>query len=219
MTFSTRSTLLPDNSFAPYTVIRQNQYCRMPWKNNLGETLEICRSADDKGLRFRISQAPIVDNSTFSDFSGLDRSLILLKGAGINLQHQKKNQNISRHSLKLELDMAHFDGEAITQTDLINGSIEALNIMVRKQDTKADIKVCIAPFCLNYDLTEISLFTGFYTHSICSLELIMQYIQKGNQKSIFWSIDLPENSLFIVNSDATLLCKTGHGIFIKVKEF
>ena len=146
-----------------YQLIEQKNYLRMPWKNGLGETLEIQRHEDEQGLRFRISQASVQDDGVFSDFSGLDRTLVLLSGNGMQLSCQNTNQKSQQHTLTAPLDMARFAGGARTYASLTQGVIEDLNIMVRDSDSVAKVQACFAPADIALLDTE-TLLTGFYAN-------------------------------------------------------
>ena len=120
---------------ANFQIITANNFKNMPWKNGLGSTLEIKRYNDKNGQRFRISKAAVVEDGLFSDFSGQERTLVLLSGKGMMLNH-KGQHGESSHRLKKTLDMARFSGGNETYAILENNTpIEDLNIMVRAKDT------------------------------------------------------------------------------------
>ena len=60
----------------------------MKWKNGLGSTKEITKKEEGPGIRFiyRASNAQVGCDSPFSDFTGYDRHLVLLKGRGMILE-------------------------------------------------------------------------------------------------------------------------------------
>jgi environmental stress-induced protein Ves len=62
-------------------------YARMPWKNGGGQTTEIAVSAGASLADFdwRVSIAEINADGPFSAFAGVDRTLVLLSGAGVRL--------------------------------------------------------------------------------------------------------------------------------------
>ena len=69
-------------------LIREKSYRRQPWKNGGGETIEIAvfpagASVDD--FDWRISMALVATDGPFSTFSGIDRTLTILDGQGIDL--------------------------------------------------------------------------------------------------------------------------------------
>ena len=74
-----------------HRILRSPDHRRMPWKNGRGETTEIAvhpagASIDDFG--WRVSMAGVAEDGDFSLFPGIDRTLAVLTGAGIELQVQ-----------------------------------------------------------------------------------------------------------------------------------
>tara|TARA_R110001606_G_scaffold249251_1_gene397212 strand:- start:1949 stop:2548 length:600 start_codon:yes stop_codon:yes gene_type:complete len=194
-----------------FIIIEQDQYKRMPWKNGLGETLEIQRYEDNDGLRFRISQASVVENGVFSDFSGLHRTLVLLSGNGMTLKHTSKNYSHT-NDLSNALDMARFSGGDETHATLKNCKIEDLNIMVRETDTQAKIEACVAPCsllssnnCTLFSNDDI-LFCGFYVCEDGVLEIENTVLTIG------------AHSMVIFSQNAHARLTKGSGVFIRITE-
>lgn len=185
-----------------FIIIEQDQYKRMPWKNGLGETLEIQRYEDESGLRFRISQASVVENGLFSDFSGLHRTLVLLSGDGMTLEHAGKNKSHT-NELSKALDIARFSGGDETHATLKNGKIEDLNIMVRDTDTQAKVQACTAPCSLSFSTN--TLFNGFYVCEDSVLE-----IENADAMSV------KAHSMVMFSEEANATLAQGNGILIKV---
>ncbi|MEO9273763.1 HutD family protein [Marinomonas sp. 5E14-1] len=198
------------NSQSCYQVILQDEYKRMPWKNGLGETLEIYRAEDADGLRFRISQASVVEDGIFSDFSGLHRTLVLLSGDGMTLAHQSQPDSV----LGARLDMASFFGGDETHATLHNSAIEDLNIMVRETDTKANVIACIndsLDSSSSHSICEIAIseenaFSSFYANQACEAKLDESQI-----------ITLPANSTLVIKQTARFCLVQGSGALITVE--
>jgi uncharacterized protein len=186
-----------------FIIIEQAQFLRMPWKNGLGETLEIQRYEDNQGLRFRISQASVVENGMFSDFSGLHRTLVLLSGEGMTLEHTNSN-NSNHNALSKPLDIARFSGRDETHATLKNGKIEDLNIMVRESDTRAKVKACAAPFSLSF-LNGNALFNGFY-----AAEDSVMDIENAD------SLSIKAHSMVIFSEKAHTTLIQGSGVLVEV---
>lgn len=112
-------------------IISKEQFTEIPWKNGLGKTIEMAISDNDTvdSFDWRISQATVANDGFFSDFSGLERNLVLIEGEGITLTHDEDKQDV----LSKLLEFANFDGGSKTFGELHNGTIVDLNIM-----TKAD---------------------------------------------------------------------------------
>ena len=189
-----------------YQILLPQQYKSMPWKNGLGNTLEIERYDDKNGLCFRISQASVIENGLFSDFSQLQRTLVLLSGKGITLKHfaieyldQQQNHKVRYvNELIKPLDMAHFDGGDKTLATLHDGKIEDLNIMIRKTDTTANVTVMELGRPLVISDSHKLLYSAYYANSICSLRL-NEY--EGNSHVV----ELPKHSLIRLKVDPRLI--------------
>ena len=189
------------------TIIEQAQYQRMPWKNGLGETLEIQRHDDESGLRFRISQASVVEDGVFSDFSGLHRTLVLLSGEGMTLEHTDTNtdtQNRHTHVLNNVLDIARFSGGDKTHATLKNGKIEDLNIMVRESDTQAKVEACAAPCSLLLSNSD-TLFSGFYASGDSVIEM-----ENAD------TVAIKAHSMVIFSQNAKSRLILGHGVLVGI---
>ncbi|MEI6896689.1 MAG: HutD family protein [Psychromonas sp.] len=196
-----------------YQLLLQNQYKSMPWKNGLGKTLEIQRCDDQHGLRFRISQASVVEDGLFSDFSGLHRTLVILSGNAIALKHTSDCHS-NTHVLDNLLDIARFSGGDKTYASLQGGKIEDLNIMVRERDTHAMVSALVSGQSLNLSNPESPLLTAFYANDFCSINLDINVVASGN-------ISLPANSLLLFKAPKALMNKQllmmdGSGVLIKI---
>ena len=103
----------------------------MPWKNGGGETREILVSppgATLDTLHWRVSLATVASDGPFSVFAGVQRTLCVIRGAGIRLQ-----VGDAPPAALLENSTPYsFDGEAPTSATLIDGSIVDLNVMTRR---------------------------------------------------------------------------------------
>ena len=190
-----------------YKIIEQRRYKRMPWKNGLGETLEILVDEDQHGQRFRISQAAVVEDGVFSDFQGMHRTLVLLSGQGIALAHKNSAGNDSRIVLSAVLDMARFAGGDKTHAELINGRIEDLNIMVRITDTLSEVAVCVAPRTISLPSDEQCLLRAFYANQAC--------VTTVDAKE---ELQLLAHSILILEQAQQLHLSQGSGVFIQVLE-
>lgn len=103
----------------------------MPWKNGGGETREIAVSpagATLDTLDWRASLATVAEDGPFSVFKGVERTLCVIRGAGIRLQAGDR----APADLHVSSEPYSFDGEAVTSARLINGPIEDLNVMSRR---------------------------------------------------------------------------------------
>ena len=70
--------------------LRSSDYRIMPWKNGGGSTTEIAICPEGSGIpggqfRWRVSIADVVADGPFSRFSGYDRHIMVVEGAGMTL--------------------------------------------------------------------------------------------------------------------------------------
>lgn len=106
-------------------------YRRMPWKNGGGVTTEIAVFPPDAGLEdfsWRISMARVESDGPFSLFPGVDRTMMLLDGAGLDLSVE--GQGV--HRLTRPYEIAAFPADAAASARLGAGPITDLNIMTRR---------------------------------------------------------------------------------------
>lgn len=112
-------------------VIRWGEARAMPWKNGGGVTHEIAVSPPDASLEdfvWRVSMAEVAADGPFSSFAGIDRTLALMSGAGIELDFA------DGHTARVDPLQApcSFDGAMGCFGRLIDGPILDLNIMTRR---------------------------------------------------------------------------------------
>ncbi|WP_165313701.1 HutD/Ves family protein [Vibrio ziniensis] len=190
-----------------FSVVPQSDYLRMPWKNGLGETLEIAVSRENDEVLYRVSQAAVVEDGAFSDFSGLHRTLVLLKGNGMILSH-KNAQKEYQHNLEQELSVAHFAGGDSTYATLSNGAIEDLNIMVREGKAGSDVQAIFSPAFFDVSRDSHTLFTGFYANSDCVLAL--------DFASELHTVKLQSQSMLLFSHTAKVTLESGSGVAISI---
>jgi len=135
------------------TQIAPSEFNRVPWKNGLGYTLELAVSEGGSMSAFdwRLSIATVAQDGVFSDFSGYWRNLILLSGKGIELTHSNSPTNI----LNQPLDVARFDGGAVTNGRLINGEITDFNVMVNPDKYHLDVQTFNGEMSQTLDVKDI----------------------------------------------------------------
>lgn len=107
---------------------RFEEHLKMPWKNGLGITREvISRSSSDGsgGFDWRISLANVGASGPFSVFAGIDRTIAVLQGDGMQLTVDGRRQP----PLLVESMPFAFSGEAEVQADCLGGETLDLNMM------------------------------------------------------------------------------------------
>lgn len=114
------------------TLHKSADYEVQPWKNGQGTTTEISRAyGPGAGGDFiwRLSIADITQDGPFSIFAGIDRTLMLLSGPGIELSFDPDEGPIT-------LDQAYschaFDGDRPVECHLIDGLTRDFNVMTRQ---------------------------------------------------------------------------------------
>ena len=111
----------------PFIIHPPENFRTLPWRNGLGSTVELLleNSTQREEFSWRLSIASVATGGPFSDFSGYDRTLLLLEGAGITLN----NPNGPCIILNSSLDCVHFKGEDLIDASLHDGPIKDFNVM------------------------------------------------------------------------------------------
>ena len=102
----------------------------MPWKNGGGETTEICTGPEGAGLEdftWRLSAARVARDGPFSLFPGIDRTLAVLSGDGLDLHTSRAEVRLAPGDAPVS-----FPGDVPTEGRLLGGPVEDLNIMTRR---------------------------------------------------------------------------------------
>jgi len=110
---------------------RFDEHLKMPWKNGLGITREvISRPASDApgGFDWRISLATVGASGPFSIFAGIDRTIAVLQGDGMQLTVDGRREP----PLLVGSPPFAFSGDAEVQADCLGGETLDLNMMSRR---------------------------------------------------------------------------------------
>ncbi len=112
-------------------LLKAADHVRMPWKNGGGETAEIAVHPPGTGLGgfdWRVSMATVAADGPFSRFPGIDRTLAILDGAGMDLA-------VGGHGLhrltQASIPLA-FPGDVPAEARLVAGPVTDLNVMTRR---------------------------------------------------------------------------------------
>lgn len=101
-----------------------------PWRNGAGLTREIAfGGASSADFDWRISLAEVARDAPFSAFPGVDRCIVLLRGAGMRL---RSADGAIDHALTTPLLPFRFAGEAALDATLIDGASSDFNVMTRR---------------------------------------------------------------------------------------
>ncbi|MFF3247940.1 HutD family protein [Streptomyces sp. NPDC002870] len=120
-------------------VLRAADRAALPWKNGGGVTREIAVSPEGAGMDafdWRISLADVGADGPFSAFSGIDRTLTVVEGAGMDLmvggEHHIVDEQYWPHD---------FPGDSETYGSLLDGPVVNFNVMYRRGHTEAETAV------------------------------------------------------------------------------
>jgi environmental stress-induced protein Ves len=112
-------------------ILRSSEYRQQAWKNGGGTTVEIAVSPDGAGMNcfdWRVSMANVERPGPFSVFPEIDRSLVLLEGAGMALHFA--DRGIVR--LERSSPAFSFPGDLPVESTLPAGPVLDLNVMSRR---------------------------------------------------------------------------------------
>ncbi|ASL42718.1 Protein Ves [Burkholderia sp. AD24] len=140
------------------TLIRGADLVAAPWKNGGGVTREVAAVPEQAGLDsfvWRVSIADVAQAGPFSRFAGIDRTLVLLSGAGMMLDEIAEPENgregevaqaalsgvAKTHALTQPLDIARFAGETAIDARLVDGATRDFNLMVRRGAARGEVEV------------------------------------------------------------------------------
>ncbi len=118
-----------------------------PWKNGGGTTLELFalpRGATLETFSLRLSRARVERAGPFSRFPGVDRSLVLLAGEGLQLRFGPSGgvgDGAAGEELRLATRAAPlvFAGERAVEATLLGGAVEDLNVMTRRSELRHEL--------------------------------------------------------------------------------
>ncbi len=122
------------------TLLRGADLVAAPWKNGGGLTREIAAFPHAAGLDafvWRVSIADVAQAGAFSRFAGIDRTLVLLAGAGMLLDEEQG----ATHALTQPLDIARFAGETAIDARLVDGATRDFNLMVRRGAATGELEL------------------------------------------------------------------------------
>ncbi|WP_337183787.1 HutD family protein [Shinella sp.] len=112
-------------------LLRNSDHRRMPWKNGGGETVEVIVHPEGAGLAdfgWRVSMATVASDGPFSVFPGIDRTLAVLSGDGMELSIEGLGERL----LTPQSTPLAFPADAPTTARLAGGPITDLNVMTRR---------------------------------------------------------------------------------------
>lgn len=118
-----------------------DQLAVTPWKNGGGSTREIACWPQGAGMGdfgWRVSIATIAAAGPFSVFEGVDRSIMLLDGDGARL---RSGDGQIDHRLDRPCQPFAFSGDAAIDCTLLGGASSDFNVMTRRGQWRAELRV------------------------------------------------------------------------------
>jgi len=145
-----------DGTFKMVRLLTPTDFRSMPWKNGGGRTTEIAvhpAGAALDAFAWRVSIANVERDGAFSAFPGIDRTIVLLDGAGMRLQGAERGIDLTTRYL------AHdFRGDDSIDCKLVSGPCRDFNAMFRRGRARGSVTVVRrsgakfdpAQFCVSY---------------------------------------------------------------------
>jgi uncharacterized protein len=114
-------------------------YRTMPWKNGGGVTTEIAAHPSGTALdafAWRVSVAQVDRDGPFSQFPGIDRTIVLLEGAGMRLTGGGRDAD-----LRTPFEPHAFAGDDAIDCVLVAGPVRDFNAMFRRGRAQGRVAV------------------------------------------------------------------------------
>ena len=128
----------------PGRILRAEQLQPQPWRNGQGITREIAVMPPGAGMDdflWRVSLADVVGAAPFSRFPGVDRTIVLLDGAGFRMTLDGAQE----HDLTTLCVPFAFPGEAAVAVALAGGATRDFNLMLRRGRATGGVEVWREP--------------------------------------------------------------------------
>lgn len=125
---ATPATAAPATATPPLVRLTPADYRRMRWKNGLGWTTELVVRPAEGELAWRVSIAEVDTDCDFSSLPGIDRSLLVLAGDGMEL----RVGDAPAVTLRAGGEPLAFSGDDATRCRLLGGPTRDLNVMTRR---------------------------------------------------------------------------------------
>ncbi|WP_030296296.1 HutD family protein [Streptomyces katrae] len=120
-------------------ILRAGDRAAVAWKNGGGVTREIAAWPEGAGMTdfgWRVSLAEVAADGPFSAFPGVDRTLTLAEGAGMDLTVAGARRLVDERYAPQD-----FPGDAPTECRLLDGPVVNFNVMYRRNRVDAQTAV------------------------------------------------------------------------------
>lgn len=125
-------------------ILRADHLQPVPWRNGQGITREIAVTPPGEGMDdflWRVSLADVVGAAPFSRFPGVDRTIVLIDGAGFRMTLD----GAQVHDLTTPCVPFAFPGEAEVAVALAGGATRDFNLMLRRGRATGGVEVWREP--------------------------------------------------------------------------
>jgi hypothetical protein len=189
-----------------YQIFPPDSFRSMPWRNGLGHTIELLAGYLPGSTEFawRVSMADVVSDGRFSDFTGYDRTLLLLQGEGITLDHGDGQSDC----LTRPLQVAHFNGAAETEASLHAGPIKDFNVMTRRDFCSAKVDALIAAADTEIPVAG-DILLAYAVDNAISIKFANQAVETIAAKHLF-RVDKPPVGKITVDGKALIIIQISY---------
>jgi len=119
--------------------LRERDFERQPWRNGGGFTTEIAAWPREGRRTWRVSVADVAASGPFSDFSGYERTIMLLEGDGMVLRFE----GAPEARIERRWQPFVFDGAWRTGCELLGGPVRGLNLIVDREAARGTVEVLL----------------------------------------------------------------------------
>lgn len=164
----------------PFDVLALADIPPAPWKNHAGSTRELHiepAGSDLDTFMWRVSVAEVAADSAFSTFDGIDRTIVLLSGAGLHLQLAGG----ALQRLTSTYQPFAFAGELHVQAAVQGGATRDFNLMVRRSEAVGMVAVHTCPQQLVLAASATLLFVAQGEALLTDAEGHMQRLLAGDR--------------------------------------
>ena len=166
-----------------------------PWRNGGGVTRELAAWPDHGNWSWRMSVAEVDASGPFSSFPGVTRWFAVLQGAGVQLQIDGVKRNLRHNDEPLT-----FDGNSVTDCQLLEGSTRDFNLMVRTSHGDSSMQRIQGLFGVRLNAPKIIAVYAIDTGAIVQFEHEKLSVEAG---TLAWR-RIPANTTVRVDSGNAL---------------
>ncbi|MFC8230361.1 HutD family protein [Streptomyces sp. NPDC057287] len=120
-------------------ILRAEDRVPTPWSNGGGVTSEVAvhpMGAATDDFAWRVSVADVERGGPFSAFPGVDRIITVVDGPGVTL-----TVDGAPHTMDAPYEPFVLSGDAVTECRLLDGPVVAFNVMARRAEMTARVRV------------------------------------------------------------------------------